>query len=498
MKKTLTLIAFVFLLTIGCSKDDGPQLSPAKFSIDQSTVDFGEVEVSTQKEIKLTVTNTGEEDLVLKDYSFSGSSAAEFSINAGETEKTVETGKTYEFLVVFKPAETGDKTATLTITSNVGEHKINLLSKSYDPNAIVNIPDVNFKESLLLHGVIYGGDGVSKIDTNDDGEIQVGEALAYKGVIGCYNKSVTDLTGIEAFVNLEKLYIEKNQLTNLDITQNTALKVLSCSFNKLSDLDVSKNTALEELSCEFNQITNLDVSQNTALEQLDCSYNQITGLDVSKNAALEHLECLGNQLTGLDVSQNTALKKLSCAYNSITGLDVSHNTALTTLYCGNNLLTNLDVSKNTALADFSCGENKLANLDISKNTGLIRLDFSYNQLLSIDVSQHTVLEKLYCHNNQLTDLDVSKNTALKELGCILNEFTDLDVSQNTALVELYCYSNNKLSVLNIANGNNLSMTKMYAQDNPNLTCIQKDAGFTPPSDGSWKKDDTASYSNGCF
>ncbi|MFI0430916.1 hypothetical protein [Mariniflexile sp. HMF6888] len=54
-------------------------MSPAQFTIDQSTVDFGEVEVSTQKEIKLTVTNTGEEDLVLKDYTFSGANASELS-----------------------------------------------------------------------------------------------------------------------------------------------------------------------------------------------------------------------------------------------------------------------------------------------------------------------------------------------------------------------------------------------------------------------------------
>ncbi|WP_449649462.1 Ig-like domain-containing protein, partial [Tenacibaculum caenipelagi] len=73
------LYALVAILILSCSKDDEPQLSPAKFSIDQSTVDFGEVAIPTSKEIKLTITNSGEEDLILKNYTFSGSNATEFT-----------------------------------------------------------------------------------------------------------------------------------------------------------------------------------------------------------------------------------------------------------------------------------------------------------------------------------------------------------------------------------------------------------------------------------
>ena len=49
-----------------------------------------------------------------------------------------------------------------------------------------------------------------------------------------------------------------NQLTTLDVSQNTALTVLYCGFNQLTTLDVSQNTALTILNCSSNQLTSLD------------------------------------------------------------------------------------------------------------------------------------------------------------------------------------------------------------------------------------------------
>ena len=43
------------------------------------------------------------------------------------------------------------------------------------------------------------------------------------------------------------------------------LAYLQCNLNDLTSLDVSNNTALTELQCRNNQLTSLDVSNNTAL-----------------------------------------------------------------------------------------------------------------------------------------------------------------------------------------------------------------------------------------
>ena len=92
---------------------------------------------------------------------------------------------------------------------------------------------------------------------------------------------------------------------------------------------------------------------------MHCSDNQLTSLDVNNNTALTSLWCYDNQLTSLDVSNNTALTTLRCYSNQLTSLDVSNNTALTDLHCYDNQLTSLDVSNgnNQNLLNFNVTSN---------------------------------------------------------------------------------------------------------------------------------------------
>ena len=169
---------------------------------------------------------------------------------------------------------------------------------------------------------------------------------------------------------------------------------------------------------------------------MDCSNNQLTELDVSKNTALTELYCNKNQLTKLDVSNNTALTTLYCASNKLTELDVSNNTALTSLYCASNKLTELDVSNNTVLTRFDFGWNQLTELNVSNNTALEYLNCEFNKLTELDVSNNTALTMLPCGANKLTKLDVSKNTELKWLDCRANQLTSLDVTNTNIKVDV--------------------------------------------------------------
>ena len=226
----------------------------------------------------------------------------------------------------------------------------------------------------------------------------------------------------------------------------------------LNDIEIA---VVKNIHVHSKEIANLQgIGFFTALTDLDCSENQLTALDVSNNTALTKLDCYGNQLTALDVSNNTALTDLVCSKNQLTALDVSNNTALTDLNCYENQLTALDVSNNTALKYLHCDENKLASLDLSKNTALYNLECSLNQLTSLDVSNNTALEQLVCNHNQLASLDVSKNTHLVMLVCTINQLTSLDVSKNTELEELHC-SNNLLTSLDVSNNLKLEIISCY-------------------------------------
>ena len=318
-----------------------------------------------------------------------------------------------------------------------------------------NFPDEYFNAYLKTQ--VYGLDGFIT-----DDEIKKLTWL-YVG----YTGNVSNLKGIEYFTELKELSCNDNQLTNLDVSKNTALMTLNCSNNQLTNIDVSKNVALTGLDCSKNQLTNLDVSKNTALMTLSCSNNQLTNIDVSKNVALTGLYCSKNQLASLDVSGCTSLVSLTCSNNQLTSLDVSKNTALTSLYCANNQLARLDVSKNTTLESLYCRYNQLTSLDLSKNTAMIYLECSYNQLTTLDLSKNTTMRQLdcsnnqlmslevsrcsylYCKNNLLTNLDMSKNVNLYELYCNDNQLTGLDLSKNTELSDLNC-SNNQLTSLDVS------------------------------------------------
>ena len=265
-------------------------------------------------------------------------------------------------------------------------------------------PDENFR-AYILKNIDKDGDGYLS-------ETEIEETTS----ITCRDRSISSLKGIECFAALEYLYCSENNLTQLDVSKNTALEALDCLKNNLTQLDVSKNTALEALYCSENNLTQLDVSKNTALEALYCSENNLTQLDVSKNTALEALYCSENNLTQLDVSKNTALEALYCSENNLTQLDVSKNTALAILYCSENNLTQLDVSKNIYLSCLICSENNLTQLDVSKNTELQDLDCSGNNLTQLDVSENAKLCELKCYNNNISQLDVSNKSNLRILS----------------------------------------------------------------------------------
>ena len=123
-----------------------------------------------------------------------------------------------------------------------------------DPESI-NIKDDDFLNALIERGV----------DKNNDGIISPGEAAEVTSLNVSYC-NISDLKGIEAFVNLDSLNCSCNHLTSLFVTNNTALTFLDCSACNLWELDLSLNTALTSLHCtNCGLITGLDVSHNTAL-----------------------------------------------------------------------------------------------------------------------------------------------------------------------------------------------------------------------------------------
>ena len=89
------------------------------------------------------------------------------------------------------------------------------------------VPDDNFEQALINLGVdslIDDYVGTAGIDT-----------ITYLYIS---NRGISDLTGIEDFISLRGLFCYSNQLTFLDLSNNSQLFEVSCGSNLLNSLDL--------------------------------------------------------------------------------------------------------------------------------------------------------------------------------------------------------------------------------------------------------------------
>ncbi len=168
----------------------------------------------------------------------------------------------------------------------------------------VDIPDANFKHALVnTLCVDTDGDGFgdSDADINNDGEIQVSEAVIVSW-LRFGSENIASLEGIGSFTNLRKFFFSDNLITSLDLTQNPNIIDLTCFGNNLLvDLIIGQNANLLYLGLYESSVTSLDVSQNPNLRFLFIANNSLTSLDVSQNHDLRSLSCQENQLISLNI-----------------------------------------------------------------------------------------------------------------------------------------------------------------------------------------------------
>ncbi|MEK8179940.1 T9SS type A sorting domain-containing protein [Flavobacterium buctense] len=192
---------------------------------------------------------------------------------------------------------------------------------------VITIPDANFKAKLLsaspsnqiaknLAGAYF------KIDANDNGQIEVAEALNVS-VLDVNNNNVpastglliADLTGIEYFNNLT---------------------ILNCAYNSISTLNVSYFPNLTRLFCQVNQLSILDFTGLTQMLSITCFQNQITVLDVEGLVNLTNVSCESNNLTTLDFSTCISLNYMTAGSNELETLFIKNGKNEASLGIGGN------------------------------------------------------------------------------------------------------------------------------------------------------------------
>lgn len=174
---------------------------------------------------------------------------------------------------------------------------------------------------------------------------------------------------------------------------------------QISELDVTNATALQKLYANGNKLTSIDLSKNTELTQLDVQNNKLESIDVSKNEKLTNLTVNNNLLTAIDITKNQALTTLYISNNKFAGaLDLSANPTLKSIYALNNEITSVNLGDNTASKPY--------------------FSFNYNKLTSFDASKLTNLSNgtLFLIGNELTEITMPAD-GIKTLNISSNKFT---------------------------------------------------------------------------
>ena len=127
---------------------------------------------------------------------------------------------------------------------------------------IINFPDPNFKARLLqantfnmIASTVTPTDNgyvasYNKIDTNNDGEIQVSEALLIK-YLRVSTANITDVTGVNEFKNLKYFNCTTNQITDVDVSGLQQLRILHCQANDLNTMNLKNNNPNSWLTLDF-------------------------------------------------------------------------------------------------------------------------------------------------------------------------------------------------------------------------------------------------------
>lgn len=237
----------------------------------------------------------------------------------------------------------------------------------------LSIPDIHFESKLIELGI--DSDGVVNHQIlKSDAEKVTRLDLNFSGNAG----KISDLTGVEGFINITFLAAAGQEIQEIDLSSNTDLDTLFLGGNLLTSIDISKNPNLilldiqanylhtvnglsaadnlKKVNFSFNDFEEVSID-NESVEVLLMSHNLLKSIDIQGASSLKNVLLTSNQLTAIDLSANTLLETLIISDNNLSNIHLAHNINLTHLYVSSNSLTSLDLSNNQALTDLRVDRN---------------------------------------------------------------------------------------------------------------------------------------------
>nr|WP_319777196.1 transporter substrate-binding domain-containing protein [uncultured Sphaerochaeta sp.] len=249
--------------------------------------------------------------------------------------------------------------------------------------------------------------------------------------LNCEGLGISDLSGIESLVCLEKLYLQDNDISDITkLGELTRLRNLYLDDNSISDISALEYLVnLEDLYINNNGVSDISVVEKFVnLKRLMADDNDIS--DISPVGELEYL-------SSLRIGGNTGINNISV---------VSSLPSLVDFAMGNCSVSDFSPLYSLPLKKLRIGEMGISDISFLSNfsdlSNLTVLKLRWNEITDISYLSHfTKLEDLDLDYNRISDFSsVSGMTNLLQLSIGYNDFSDLDfISSLKSLWHLEVY-----------------------------------------------------------
>lgn len=357
---------------------------------------------------------------------------------------------------------------------------------------IINFPDPNFKAILLAADVTNEiaqnnwplQDNI-KIDINNNGEIEVSEALNVER-LNIDNANLTSLSGIENFGNLLFLGCSHNQLTTLDLTFRPYMESIDCSYNLLTEVNFPPiQDEGVVISNNLIQTLTLEGHLGYTFFMLDCRNNPNLMYLFIKNTSIETIN-VPNYFSPVFLSNCPNLSYICAKDSDLPPIQSALNTngnsncILNSLCNGGDLVVDfpdtnlksrlLQADVTNTIADYNkIDVNNNNEIELSEIVDINYLNISNALISDLTGLRYFNLSILNCSNNSITNLNQLKQQYLEQLDCSYNQLTELTIT-SPILTDLIC-ANNAIESIDLSH---LGFTDFIDFHNNNI------ATFLPP------------------
>lgn len=311
------------------------------------------------------------------------------------------------------------------------------------------------------------------------------------------NSKITDISGLEGFVNLKAVDLSNNNISNLDkLSSLKNISTLTIRNNGLVNLNGIKNiTSLAQLDVSNNKITDISgVSNLSKLENLIIDDNDVKDLSPLNKLSntMDTLSISDNNISDVNGISSLKLSSFYGSYNNLKSMDNINKEFLNTIEVKNNNITLItennsvdipniiqDVIKSSSINNLELVGCSIKNNKIVLNTGsargrvTVRSGYASDTVVEIkkaDVKAPNVnVEYKLDSSTGFMNVTVTSDEEIQKLyrqGWSLSE-------NNKVLTKTYEYNTKETIVVKDLNGNEtvkeINVTGVTNKDIPGLS-----------------------------